>query len=127
MLTRKYTTSWHGVCHVEINDATLASLGRCQSIQTRWPEAWTLSGGKQVTTRTAPKRAPGLPHTAREAPGTPKTKTSPHDVDGEASDRQRGGVQSLERAFAILEEVARNREGISLAELSKRVGLHAST
>jgi DNA-binding IclR family transcriptional regulator len=43
------------------------------------------------------------------------------------SARERGGIQSLERAFAILEEVARNREGISLVELSKRVGLHNST
>ena len=39
----------------------------------------------------------------------------------------RGGVQSLGRAFAILEEIARNRDGIGLAELSKRVGLHNST
>jgi len=39
----------------------------------------------------------------------------------------RGGIQSLERAFAILEEIARNREGIGLAELSKRVTLHNST
>ena len=39
----------------------------------------------------------------------------------------RGGVQSIERAFAILEEIARNRDGITLAELSKRVGLHSST
>jgi DNA-binding IclR family transcriptional regulator len=38
-----------------------------------------------------------------------------------------GGVQSLERAFAILEEVARNREGINVADLSKAVGLHNST
>ena len=38
-----------------------------------------------------------------------------------------GGIQSIERAFAILEEVARNRDGITLAELSKRVGLHNST
>ncbi len=37
------------------------------------------------------------------------------------------GVQSLGRAFAILEEVARHREGIGLAELSKLVGLHNST
>jgi DNA-binding IclR family transcriptional regulator len=37
------------------------------------------------------------------------------------------GVQSIGRAFAILEEVARNRDGIGLAELSKRVGLHNST
>lgn len=36
-------------------------------------------------------------------------------------------MQSLERAFAILEEIARNRHGIRLAELSKRVGLHSST
>jgi IclR family KDG regulon transcriptional repressor len=41
--------------------------------------------------------------------------------------KQRGGIQSLERAFAILEEVGRNREGINLAELSKAVGLHNST
>ena len=41
--------------------------------------------------------------------------------------RQRVGVQSLGRAFAILEEVARRREGIGLADLSKRVGLHNST
>jgi DNA-binding IclR family transcriptional regulator len=37
------------------------------------------------------------------------------------------GIQSIERAFAILEEVARAREGVSLADLSKRVGLHNST
>jgi len=41
--------------------------------------------------------------------------------------RERGGIQSLERAFAIVEEVARHREGINLAELSKAVGLHNST
>ena len=50
-----------------------------------------------------------------------------HDIDDDAEDRQRGGVQSLGRAFAILEEVARHREGIGLADLSKRVGLHNST
>jgi DNA-binding IclR family transcriptional regulator len=49
------------------------------------------------------------------------------DIDDEAEERQRVGVQSLGRAFGILEEVARHREGISLAELSKRVGLHNST
>jgi IclR family transcriptional regulator, KDG regulon repressor len=42
-------------------------------------------------------------------------------------DRHRGGVQSIGRAFAILEQVARHRDGISLAELSKSVGLHNST
>ena len=49
------------------------------------------------------------------------------NIDDEAEDRQRGGVQSLGRAFAILEQVARHREGIGLAELSKLVGLHNST
>ena len=38
-----------------------------------------------------------------------------------------GGVQSLERAFSILETVATHPEGISLADLSKSVGLHNST
>jgi IclR family transcriptional regulator, KDG regulon repressor len=41
--------------------------------------------------------------------------------------RPRGGVQSLARAFSIMEEIARNRDGIGLAELSKRVVLHNST
>jgi DNA-binding IclR family transcriptional regulator len=49
------------------------------------------------------------------------------DIDQEVTERQRAGVQSLGRAFAIMEEVARNRDGIGLAELSKRVGLHNST
>jgi len=41
--------------------------------------------------------------------------------------RDRGGVQSIERAFAILEAVARERSGIRLGELSRRLGLHTST
>jgi DNA-binding IclR family transcriptional regulator len=49
------------------------------------------------------------------------------DIDEDAEDRQRVGVQSLGRAFAILEEVVRHREGIGLGELSKLVGLHNST
>jgi DNA-binding IclR family transcriptional regulator len=44
-----------------------------------------------------------------------------------AAARERGGIQSLERAFAILEDVARHRDGINLADLSRRVGLHTST
>lgn len=44
-----------------------------------------------------------------------------------APGKEHGGVQSIARAFAIVEEIARNREGIGLAELSKRVGLHNST
>ena len=54
-------------------------------------------------------------------------QSSEPNIDDEAEDRQRSGVQSLGRAFAILEEVARHREGIGLAELSKLVGLHNST
>jgi IclR family transcriptional regulator, KDG regulon repressor len=64
-----------------------------------------------------------------------KTKEKPavarlvaaRDIDDDAEERQRVGVQSLGRAFGILEEVARHREGINLADLSKRVGLHNST
>lgn len=41
--------------------------------------------------------------------------------------KEKGGIQSLERAFAILEQVAGRRDGINLAELSKAVGLHNST
>ena len=37
------------------------------------------------------------------------------------------GIQSIRRAFAILEAVALSPAGFSLAELSKRVGLHTST
>ncbi len=48
-------------------------------------------------------------------------------VPAGASERIRGGVQSIGRGFAIMEEIARNRDGIGLAELSKRVGLHNST
>jgi len=49
------------------------------------------------------------------------------EAAGRGSLRDRGGVQSIERAFAILEEVARHRGGIRLGDLSKRVGLHNST
>src|ERR1700726_623560 len=71
---------------------------------------------------------------ASEKPASPRktaiaklVPSAPHDIDDDADDRQRVGVQSLGRAFAILEEVARHREGIGLAELSKLVGLHNST
>jgi IclR family transcriptional regulator, KDG regulon repressor len=70
---------------------------------------------------------------AEKAPAPLKTKIArlvepaQADIDDDAEDKQRGGIQSLGRAFAILEEVARHREGIGLADLSKRVGLHNST
>jgi IclR family KDG regulon transcriptional repressor len=78
-----------------------------------------------VRTRTKAKAA--------ERPAAAKTRVarlvepSRPDIDDDAEDRQRVGVQSLGRAFAILEEVARHRDGIGLADLSKRVGLHNST
>jgi IclR family KDG regulon transcriptional repressor len=53
--------------------------------------------------------------------------TKQFDLEDVEEQNQRGGIQSLVRAFAILEEVARSRDGISLADLSKRVGLHNST
>ncbi len=49
----------------------------------------------------------------------------PSAVEQPAKDRT--GVQSLERAFALLEQVASRPEGLTLAELAKRVGLHNST
>src|SRR6202795_4780981 len=71
---------------------------------------------------------------ASDKPSSPRRTTvarlvqsSEPNIDDEAEDRQRGGVQSLGRAFAILEQVARHREGIGLAELSKLVGLHNCT
>jgi len=41
--------------------------------------------------------------------------------------RERGGIQSLARAAAILDAVAQHPDGITLAELSAAVGLHTST
>ncbi len=59
---------------------------------------------------------------------TPRGRLAPiRDIDQDVAERQRAGVQSLGRAFTIMEEIARNRDGIGLAELSKRVGLHNST
>lgn len=51
---------------------------------------------------------------------------APEGSDGVTA-KERGGVQSIERAFGILEEVASHREGIRLGDLSRRVGLHNST
>ena len=56
-----------------------------------------------------------------------RSKPLQRNIAHGAADRQRVPVQSLGRAFAILEEIARHRDGIGLAELSKMVGLHNST
>lgn len=76
--------------------------------------------------RTKQKTSEKLP-TPRKAAVAELLQPPQRDIDDDADDRQRVGVQSLGRAFAILEQVARHREGIGLAELSKLVGLHNST
>lgn len=48
----------------------------------------------------------------------PRTKTT---------EKGDGRIQSLERASAILEEVAAHREGVTLSELSRSLGIHTST
>jgi IclR family KDG regulon transcriptional repressor len=47
--------------------------------------------------------------------------------DPQTDDRRDGRIQSLDRAFSVLEEVARHRDGITLSELSRALGLHTST
>ena len=76
-----------------------------------------------MKSRTKPKTS-GKP---RKAAVSRLVRSRAPTIDDDAEDRKRGGVQSLGRAFSILEEVARHREGIGLAELSKLVGLHNST
>ena len=79
-----------------------------------------------MKSRTKPKPS-GKPATPRKAAVARLMQPRAATIDDDAEDRQRSGVQSLGRAFSILEEVARHREGIGLAELSKLVGLHNST
>ncbi|MDB5599300.1 MAG: transcriptional regulator [Xanthobacteraceae bacterium] len=81
-----------------------------------------------MSTKLAPKKTqPPVRVAGKSAKVVEVVQSIAPDIDDDADDRQRGGVQSLGRAFGILEEVARNRDGIGLAELSKRVGLHNST
>ena len=65
------------------------------------------------------------PKIARKV-GRPKSAT-PAAGARVSSTGERGGIQSLERAAAILDAVAENRNGVTLAELSTQVGLHTST
>ncbi len=69
--------------------------------------------------KAAEKPVSGKPKVARLVVSRPE--------EAAADDKQRAGIQSLGRAFSILEEIARHREGIGLADLSKLVGLHNST
>ena len=56
-----------------------------------------------------------------------RSKGAPAEMPAAEARKARGGIQSIQRAIAILEDVARHREGINLADLSKSVGLHNST
>jgi DNA-binding IclR family transcriptional regulator len=87
------------------------------------PAPWRIDSVKSRTKlKTSDK-----PAAARKVSIARLVPSSEPNIDDEAEERARGGVQSLGRAFSILEEVARHREGIGLADLSKRVGLHNST
>jgi DNA-binding IclR family transcriptional regulator len=48
-------------------------------------------------------------------------------VEPAKNDRDESRIQSLERGFMVLEEVARHRDGITLSDLSRALGLHTST
>jgi DNA-binding IclR family transcriptional regulator len=54
-------------------------------------------------------------------------KAAPGSEPVPAAVTESGGVQSIRRAFAILEEIARHRDGINLTDLSRQVRLHNST
>jgi IclR family transcriptional regulator, KDG regulon repressor len=92
-------------------------------------ESAALSGDCPVRTRAKTKANEKPAASAKSANAQIARLIEPTqpDIDDDAEDRQRVGVQSLGRAFAILEEVARHRDGIGLADLSKQVGLHNST
>jgi DNA-binding IclR family transcriptional regulator len=48
-------------------------------------------------------------------------------VEPVKNERDESRIQSLERGFMVLEEVARLRDGITLSDLSRNLGLHTST
>ncbi|HUN53336.1 MAG TPA: IclR family transcriptional regulator [Candidatus Sulfotelmatobacter sp.] len=64
---------------------------------------------------------------SRARPGRPATMPGQPAAAAAGAESQPGGIQSLARAFAIMEAVARNRDGANLATISKSVGLHTST
>jgi DNA-binding IclR family transcriptional regulator len=97
----------------------------CRLLQSGKPDAErTLKARAKAKSSDKPAEKPTTTRRTAIARLVPSTEPN---IDDEAEDRQRAGVQSLGRAFGILEEIARHREGIGLAELSKLVGLHNST
>ena len=86
------------------------------------PRAKTKAAMKSaMTTAPNPESRAALPG------GAIPRVAAPTNSGDDTEDPQRVRVQSLGRAFAILEEVARHREGIGLADLRRLVGLHNST
>jgi IclR family KDG regulon transcriptional repressor len=77
--------------------------------------------------KSAMKTAPNPESRAALPGGAIPRVAAPTNSGDDTEDPQRVRVQSLGRAFAILEEVARHREGIGLADLRRLVGLHNST
>lgn len=75
---------------------------------------------RKPVTRT--RRTTASPH-----PKAAGAVVQPLGVAAAGKEKERGGIQSLERAFAILERIAAHRDGIALADLCKSVGLHSST
>lgn len=55
----------------------------------------------------------------------PKARAGSQAVSRKSTSR--GGIQSLERAFAILEHVVQFPDGVGLSDLSRSVGIHLST
>jgi IclR family transcriptional regulator, KDG regulon repressor len=97
---------------------------RSINVEGRTPRFWSIILRSPAKSKTNTARA----LSARRGLAIARVVKDPlPDIDDDVEDRARGGVQSIGRAFAILEEVARNRDGIALADLSKRVGLHNST
>lgn len=68
------------------------------------------------------------PGRASRRPTRVGAKKAPSPAESAAKESEKsGGIQSLERAFSILEEIAQHQDGINLAELTKKVDLHNST
>ena len=78
-------------------------------------------------TRVAAKVRAAAPAAPKVPPNAARPLRPTRAADEAVEARASVGIQSLGRAFGILEEVARHRDGIGLADLSRLVGLHNST
>jgi IclR family KDG regulon transcriptional repressor len=77
--------------------------------------------------RVAAKARAAAPAAPKVPPQAARPLRPTRAADENVEERASVGIQSLGRAFGILEEVARHRDGIGLADLSRLVGLHNST